>query len=120
MKIYLAGPMTGLPYHNFPAFDNGKAILEMQGHEVVSPADLDREGGYDPFSGSGTVPDRITCMKRDLPALLGCDIVVILPNSGSSEGVRLEKMVAKYCDIPCHNFSDFAGLTPLEKEHVRP
>lgn len=31
MKIYIAGPMTGLPDLNFPAFHNEARRLRMQG-----------------------------------------------------------------------------------------
>ena len=37
--IYIAGPMSGIPYFNFPAFDTAKAFLILQGWDVVSPAD---------------------------------------------------------------------------------
>ncbi len=41
MRIYLAGPMTGMPDWNFPAFRAAEADLERQGHVVVSPVNID-------------------------------------------------------------------------------
>src|SRR5579872_2007966 len=40
MKIYLAGPMRGLPDLNFPEFHKYAAYLRSQGHEVFSPAEV--------------------------------------------------------------------------------
>ena len=48
-RLYLAGPMRGFEYFNFPAFDKYKYKLEECGWKVVSPADMDRAAGFDPM-----------------------------------------------------------------------
>ena len=48
MTIYIAGKMRGIPYYNFPAFDAARDRLRECGFSVVSPADLDRDVGFDP------------------------------------------------------------------------
>lgn len=40
MKLYLAGPMRGLPQYNYPAFHEAAQRLREVGHEVFDPADL--------------------------------------------------------------------------------
>jgi hypothetical protein len=40
MKIFLSGPMTGLPEFNRSEFNRVARILEAQGHTVLNPATL--------------------------------------------------------------------------------
>jgi hypothetical protein len=49
MKLYLAGPMRGVPHFNFPLFNDMAARLRAGGHEVFNPAekDIERHGGVD-------------------------------------------------------------------------
>lgn len=42
-KIYIAGPMTGLPNYNFDAFDRAAKILKARGLEPMNPADNGRQ-----------------------------------------------------------------------------
>lgn len=85
IRIYLAGPMSGILEHNFPAFNSLAAALRADGYTVVNPAELDngetdKEWGY--------------YIRRDLPVLLTCDRVVVLPGWQSSKGARIEVFTA--------------------------
>ena len=42
-KIYIAGPMTGLPNYNFEAFDRAATRLSARGFDVKNPADVGRK-----------------------------------------------------------------------------
>lgn len=46
-KIYVAGPMTGYPEFNFPAFFAAQAQLEAEGWDVANPAAKDQETDLD-------------------------------------------------------------------------
>lgn len=54
MKVYLAGPMRGIPEFNFPAFNAAAASLRKSGHTVFNPAerDIERHGGVDISKGN--------------------------------------------------------------------
>ena len=54
MRIYVAGPMRGFPLYNFPAFDAAAAELRRHGHTVISPADHDREMGFNEHTDTET------------------------------------------------------------------
>lgn len=42
-KIYIAGPMSGYPEFNFPAFFAAQKMFEDKGYEVFNPANKDVE-----------------------------------------------------------------------------
>ncbi|MCJ1887384.1 DUF4406 domain-containing protein [Pseudomonas sp. LA21] len=82
-RIYLAGPMTGLPEFNYPAFHAEAARLRQLGYHVENPAEINPEGG-----------DWAACMRRDIPQLIACDTIALLPGWDKSKGARLEYHVA--------------------------
>jgi hypothetical protein len=84
LKIYVAGPMTGIPEFNFPLFNAETARLRALGYEVVNPAEVNPD----------TTMCWAECMKRDIPALLTCDGVALLPGWHSSRGALLERHIA--------------------------
>ncbi|MDT0355666.1 DUF4406 domain-containing protein [Herbaspirillum huttiense F1] len=79
MKLYLAGPMTGLPDLNFPRFHEEAARLRALGHEIVNPAEL-----------NPTSNDWLECMRIDIRELVMCDGVALLEGWHQSRGATLE------------------------------
>lgn len=100
MKIYIAGPMTGLPEWNFPAFDAAAEILRLDGHDPVNPADLDREIGFDPRQTETVGPAFLRdAMRRDLTAICECDGIAMLPGWERSGGARVEHALAVHLGL---------------------
>lgn len=85
MRIYVAGPMTGIPDLNFPLFHATAARLRAEGHDVVNPAEINA----DPAAGW------ITCMRADIRELVTCDAIYLLPGWELSRGARLEEHIAR-------------------------
>ncbi|WP_426214744.1 DUF4406 domain-containing protein [Pseudomonas sp. DWRC2-2] len=94
-RIYLSGPMTGLPGLNFAAFHTMTTKLRAGGHTVTNPAEINTDGG--------TWND---CMRRDIAALMGCDTIATLPGWEHSTGARLEVLIAERLSMTVVNAHD--------------
>jgi nucleoside 2-deoxyribosyltransferase len=108
ITVYLAGPMRGKPYFNFLQFDAYQAKLEMRGYKVISPADLDRKAGFDPFKSlkaNGLTASRELCLARDVKAITKVDALVLMPGWQKSRGAMMEVAVALFLDKPCYEIS---------------
>lgn len=107
MRVFISGPMRGIPYYGFPAFDEAKAAFEAVGFEVVTPADLDRAVGFDAMTLPADTDwnaeagfDIRAAMKRNIDALLDCDGVVFLRDWNRSHGCHIEMDIAQRCKLP--------------------
>lgn len=83
-RIYISGPMTGLPQLNFPAFNRAAEQLRAIGMQPVNPADLNP-------NPAATWHD---CMRVDIKALCDCDALAMLPGWEASAGAHLEVQIA--------------------------
>lgn len=83
-RLYLAGPMSGLPELNFPAFHRAAQSLRASGYEVVNPAEVNPEAGM----------KWEDAMRADIPELCRCDGIALLPGWERSRGARLEAHIA--------------------------
>ena len=101
-SIYVAGPMRGKPLFNFPAFDGASELLRADGWIVYSPAEADRDSGFDETGHSGTEPlheltnfdhrEAVTAVCQFI--CMEADAVYMLKGWGHSMGARAEWALA--------------------------
>jgi hypothetical protein len=94
-RLYLCGPMTGLPDFNFPAFHTAAGKLRDLGYTVVNPAEINHPEKR-----------REDCMRDDIRELLSCDVIVTLPGWQGSKGANLEVEVAKAIGLEVADYSE--------------
>lgn len=88
-KLYIAGPMTGIPEKNFPLFNEAERFYDDQ-YEVLNPAKL-------------TVhcpDDHQEIIRIDVEAVLSCDAIAMLPTWYDSVGANAEHALAVWRKIP--------------------
>ena len=86
-RLYLAGPMTGLPDYNRPAFNAMAAQLRAAGYFVVNPAE----------NGLPADAAWIDHMRRDIELMMvnQCDGLALLPEWRNSSGAWVEVELAR-------------------------
>lgn len=106
MKIYLAGPMRGIPEFNFPAFYAAAAKLRAEGNFVFSPAERDNERHGTDISKGNAMGDESKAAKdhgfnlrealaHDLAFICAeADAIALLPGWESSKGANAERATA--------------------------
>lgn len=105
-KIYVAGPMQGVPHFNFPRFHAITAAMRANDHIVFNPAeeDIKRNGGVDISAScpngllSEIKSDHVfslrTALKEDTAFICECDTIIMLPGWEKSSGAQAEHRLA--------------------------
>jgi hypothetical protein len=98
--------MCGRPGWNYGAFHAAARFLRERGHEAINPAE------HPELHTAGMRPEKVTFddeewraiwkeyLKQDLPLVLTCTDLVLLPGWAESRGARLEMEVAAAAELP--------------------
>lgn len=110
-RVYIAGPMTGLPDLNYPVFYAAAAYLRKMGYQVESPAECELP------------PDTTSWnqfMRSGITQLMRCDAIVMLPGWEKSRGATAEHTIAKLIDIPVLQLDEAVlhGMAALETKEA--
>lgn len=91
VRVYVAGPMTGIKNFNYPAFHAEAKRLRALGFHVENPAENPVQTGW------------VQYMRAAVPQMVGCDWVVLLPGWKSSRGASIERHLALDLGMPVFN-----------------
>lgn len=100
--IYISGPMTDRPEHNYPAFYAAEERWRAMGWDVLNPARN---------FGGRTDLDRATYMRADVHHLLKADAIALLEDWVDSPGAKVELALAR--ELGLEIFDGETGL-PLD------
>lgn len=101
IRIYLAGPMTGIADLNYPLFNREAERLRALGYEVENPAE-----NKEPPCGSWE-----GYMRLGIGQLVTCDTIANLPDWQDSRGARMENQIAEQLGIKI--VDAFSVATPV-------
>lgn len=100
-RVYVAGPMSGLPDANYPAFYAAASKLRTLGYAVENPAE-------NPEPAAGAADPWREYMRMGITQLMRCDAIVMLPGWEKSPGAKIEHALAGQLGIPCHLLHELA------------
>lgn len=98
MKVYIAGPMSGLPDFNYPAFFAAEKALRDAGHDPINPA---RSEGREDCK---TWQDFMRAALRDVA---DADAIALLPGWHNSRGAAAERDIASRIDIEARPLAEW-------------
>lgn len=114
-RYYLAGPMTGYPEWNVPAFKSAKITLEAKGFEIQLPVDIDEQKEGWEWGDYLAEDIRLITTK--------CQGMVLLPEWTRSRGAKLEiaaglMQVLKYPEFEFRFFKGGEITDPIHPDRI--
>lgn len=100
--VYIAGPMTGIPEYNLPAFNLAETLIRAQypGIEIENPAHNVSNGG-----SAGSQPYSFY-FRLGLQQLIQCKTIILLPGFQQSKGAAMEYDIAVMLDMEAYAYAD--------------
>lgn len=105
MKLYIAGPMTGLPNMNYPSFFAAEEWLQSKGYETENPA----------RNENPNEADYTMWLRLGLRQVLDCDGIALLPGFGMSKGATLELFVASFLKMPVRMLKEWIEIADAKE-----
>jgi len=99
-RLYIAGPMTGLPNYNLDNFRAAEAQLQAAGYGAVNPG---RRGVIEGYTW-------VDYMKLGIADLLTCGAVATLPDWEMSRGASIEVSLAQDLEMDVRSLADWLEL----------
>jgi hypothetical protein len=87
VKVYISGPMTGIPEFNYPAFEAAEKIVSAAGYDPVSPHRAPKLETWKEY------------MRYDIKLLMDCQAIAMLPGWENSKGANIEFDIANRLDF---------------------
>jgi len=100
--LYVAGPMTGLPEFNYPAFRDAENRLTASGYRVLNPIDSEA------FNDTGAPQAWDWYMRHAIRMVLAADGIALLDGWENSRGARLEHRIATDLGLPIRALHEWA------------
>lgn len=94
-RIYIAGPMSGLPDNNYPAFHAAAVRLRARGWHVENPAES-------PAPHVNANCEWTAYMRMGISQLMTCHAIYLLPGWQDSAGASLEYTIARRLNLPIY------------------
>jgi hypothetical protein len=98
-RLYLSGPMKGLPDSNYPAFNAEAARLRALGWHVENPAECQKCDSWEGY------------MRLAVAQLATCGVIAMLPGWSSSRGACVERDLAEVLGLEITR-ADWLGVPP--------
>jgi hypothetical protein len=121
LRVYISGPISGLPEANYSEFADAAHLVQSAGCDPVIPHDVTpkHEGACVPDGRREPSGHTYAChLRADVLAMLSCDAVVMLPGWEPSHGARIEHTVAAACGLPIHYIGEFGSIKTSSGSHL--
>jgi len=100
-RIYIAGPMTGLPAFNKPAFYEAEEHMRQDGWITSNPASNVLHPGH--LRGDSIWQ---YYMREAIKLLVPCSDIALLPGWMDSKGAKLEYLIAQNLGMTTWDYQD--------------